>query len=96
MKKWKSLRVFWDGAFYMTPPHNHRDLVASSHGGGFSGPVVPQEGRDLALVEIDVEAVDSRTRVPVEHLHQVLDLHPQHQAQRVALVEQLTCMRKGC
>lgn len=79
----------------MTPLHNHRDFVTSSHCGGFSGPVVPQEGRDLALVEIDVETVDSRTRAPVKHLHQVLDLHPQHQAQRVVLVEQLTCTRKG-
>lgn len=60
------------------------------HGGGFSSPIVPQEGCDLALVEIDVETVDRWTRASVEHLHQVLDLHPQHLAQRIGLKEQLT------
>lgn len=60
------------------------------HGGGFSSPIVPQEGCDLALVEIDVETVDRWTRASVEHLHQVLDLHPQHLAQWIGLKEQLT------
>ncbi len=61
---------------------------------GFSSPVVPQEGCDLALVETDVELVDSRTRASVKHLHQVLNLHSHHQAQGVALKEQLTCVSK--
>lgn len=53
---------------------------------------MPQEGCDLALVEIDVETVDGRTRASIKHLHQVLNLHPQHQAYWVRLKEQLACV----
>ena len=53
-----------------------------------------EEGRDLSFVEVDVETVDRGSRASVEHLHQVLDLHPQHQAHRVGLEEQLACIGK--
>lgn len=66
------------------PPHADSRNVSlgksdfTVHGGGFSSPIVPQEGRDLALIEIDVEAVHSWTRASGKHLHQVLDLYPHH------------------
>lgn len=63
----------------------------SLHSGGFSSPIVAQKGRDLALVEIDVETVDRWTRASIKHLHQVLNLNPHHQAHWVGLKE-LTCM----
>lgn len=64
------------------------------HSGGFSSAIVPQEGCDLPLVKIDVETVDSRARASTKHFHQILDLHPQHQAHWVGLKEQLVCVEK--
>lgn len=72
----------------------HNDVNVCVHCGGFSRPVVPQEGRDLAFVEIDVETVDGWTGASTEHLHQVLDLNPHHQADGVGLEEQLACMAR--
>lgn len=69
--------------------------MAHAHGGGFPGSVVSQEGCDLSLVEGDAETVDGRARAPGKHLHQVLDLHPHHQPQRLGLKEQLTWKKQG-
>lgn len=69
--------------------HEFRNL--SLHSCGFSCPVVSQEGRDLSLIEVDVETVDCWTRASRENLHQVLDLDSQDQAHRFGLKEQLTC-----
>lgn len=66
----------------------------SLHGGGFPSPVVPQEGCDLAFVEIDAEMVYSRTRTSRKLHHQVLDLNASLQAQWIGLKEHLTCMEK--
>ena len=53
-----------------------------------------QERCDLALIEIDAETVKRWARASIEYFHQVLDLHPQHQAQWVGFEEQLTFMAK--
>jgi len=78
----------------LNPTHWTFKFGFSLHSGGFSSPIVPQEGCDLAFIEIDAETVDSWTRSSIKHFHQVLDLHPHHQAHWVRLEEQLTCMRE--
>lgn len=49
------------------------------HGGGFSCSVVSQKGSNLALVEVDAEAVHSRCGGTAEYFDQVLDANSLHQ-----------------
>lgn len=55
---------------------------------------MPQEGCDLPIIEINVEAVDSWTRASIKDFHQILNLHPHHKAYWVRLKERLVCMQK--
>ena len=57
--------------------------------GGLPGPVVSQEGCDLALVEGDAQSVHGRLGAAAEHLDQVPDTHPLHQALRRRLEPRL-------
>lgn len=64
------------------------------HGGGLSGSVVAQKGSNLALVEVDAEAVDGRFVGAAEDLDQVLDANAFDQINRLWLEERLLCAQQ--
>lgn len=49
----------------------------SLHSGGLASSIVPQEGGDLSLVELEVEVVDGQLGSLLVDLHQVTDGHAQ-------------------
>lgn len=49
-------------------------MVLYSHGGGFSGSVVSEEGRDLSLVEAERQSIYCQLLPVTINLHQVLDV----------------------
>lgn len=58
---------------------SERAAPSSLHGGGLPSSVVAQEGGDLALVEVQGQAVHSHLHAISVHLHQALNGHPQLQ-----------------
>lgn len=49
-------------------------MVLYSHGGGFSGSVVSQEGCDLSLIEAERQSIYCQLLPVTINLHQVLDV----------------------
>lgn len=45
------------------------DLALDSHGGGFSGPIVTQEGGDLSLVEAECQSIHCQLLAMTINLH---------------------------
>lgn len=60
-------------------------MVLYSHGGGFSGPVVSEEGGDLPFVEAKRQPVDCQLLSVTINLHQVLDVDSGLQVSRLLL-----------
>lgn len=67
------------------------ESLSDIHGGGLPGSVVPEKGRNLALVEVDAESIDGWRGAVAEYLDQVLDADPLHQICRLCLEEWLLC-----